>query len=140
MTPKLDEIDGCLATGRGDIKARVERLGKKDVTKTALYRQLLRARRWIDRHLADALDVPTLAKLAAISEHHFNRLFKAAFATTPHKYLRERRLAMSRHLLTRTNKAITEIAVEVGFETPSAFTAAFTKMYGQSPSAWRVKK
>ncbi len=55
-------------------------------------RRLLRARDAMDRTYAGVLDVPTLARIAHVSEAHFIRTFKATFGETPHRYLQRRRV------------------------------------------------
>ena len=55
-------------------------------------RRLLRARDAMDRRFAEPLDVPTLARIALVSEAHFIRTFRAAFGETPNRYLQRRRV------------------------------------------------
>src|SRR5215204_334338 len=61
-------------------------------------RRLLRARDAMDRRYAEPLDVPTLARIALVSEAHFIRTFRATFGETPNRYLQRRRVerAMAR--------------------------------------------
>lgn len=54
-------------------------------------RRLLRARDAMDRSYAEPLDVPTLARIAHVSEAHFIRTFRATFGETPNRYLQRRR-------------------------------------------------
>ena len=54
-------------------------------------RRMLRARDAMDRAYAEPLDVPALARIAQVSEAHFNRTFRATFGETPHRYLQRRR-------------------------------------------------
>ena len=58
-------------------------------------RRLLRARDAIDRSYADPLDIPTLARIALVSEAHFIRTFKATFGESPHRYLQRRRVELT---------------------------------------------
>src|SRR5205823_5861342 len=55
-------------------------------------RRLLRARDEMDRSYASPLDVPTLARIACVSEAHFIRTFRDAFGETPNRYLQRRRV------------------------------------------------
>ena len=59
-------------------------------------RRMLRARDAIDRDYAKPLDVPTLARIAHVSEAHFIRTFRATFGETPHRYLQRRRVERAR--------------------------------------------
>ena len=53
-------------------------------------RRLLRARDAMDRTYAQPLDIPSLARIAYVSEAHFIRIFHATFGETPHRYLQRR--------------------------------------------------
>jgi AraC-like DNA-binding protein len=97
---------------------------------------LLRAKDVIDRRYAEALDVPTLARQAYASEAHFARSFKRAFGETPHRYLTRRRIERAQELLRGTDRALTDVALAVGFDTPSSFSRAFRQITGEPPSAY----
>ena len=54
-------------------------------------------------------------------------------------YLRRRRLAFALRDVRDTDAGILDIAVQYGFSSNEAFTHAFKKAYGVSPSAYREK-
>src|SRR6202035_2604510 len=62
-------------------------------------RRLLRARDAMDLTYGRPLDIPTLARIAFVSEAHFIRAFRAAFGETPHRYLQRRRVERALYLL-----------------------------------------
>ena len=76
---------------------------------------MLRARDTMDRDFALPLDVASLAAVAAVSEAHFIRSFKATFGETPHRYLQRRRIERAMYLLRTTDRSVTDICMEVGF-------------------------
>src|SRR6266581_8900140 len=80
-----------------------------------LNRRMLRARDAIDRAYAQALDIPSLAGVAHVSDAHFIRTFRAIFGETPHRYLQRRRVERAMFMLRDTDRNITEICLEVGF-------------------------
>src|ERR671923_1383824 len=100
-------------------------------------RRLLRARDAIDRSYAKPIDIPTLARIACVSEAHFIRTFKATFGETPHRYLQRRRVERSMFLLRETDRAVTEICLEVGFISLGTFSRTFRQIVGESPSGYR---
>ncbi|WP_193604731.1 helix-turn-helix domain-containing protein [Nocardioides dongkuii] len=100
-------------------------------------RRLLRVRDVMDRGYADALDVPTLARLACVSESHFIRTFRAVFGETPHRYLQRRRVERAIWLLRTTDRRVTDICVEVGFTSLGTFSRVFHEIVGESPTAHR---
>jgi AraC-like DNA-binding protein len=101
-------------------------------------RRLLRARDAIDRAYAQALDVPALARIALMSESHFTRSFRAAFGETPHRYLQRRRVERAMFLLRQTDTSVTEISLDVGFNSLGTFSRTFSDIVGRSPSDYRA--
>ena len=102
-----------------------------------LYLLLLRARNLIDRSYAEPLDVPRLAVEACCSEAHFIRSFKRAFGETPHRYLTRRRVERAKDLLRETDWTVTEVCFAVGFASLGSFSATFSELVGEPPSAYR---
>jgi transcriptional regulator GlxA family with amidase domain len=100
-------------------------------------RRLLRARDAMDRTFAAPLDVPSLARIAHVSEAHFIRTFRATFGETPHRYLQRRRVERAAFLLRETDLPVTDICFDVGFNSLGTFSRTFREILGVSPSAYR---
>ena len=100
-------------------------------------RRLLRARDAMDRAYASPLDVPTLARIACVSEAHFIRTFRAAFGETPNRYLQRRRVERAMFLLRTTDRSVTDICMDVGFSSLGTFSRVFRDVVGEPPSAYR---
>src|ERR1700736_3351312 len=100
-------------------------------------RRMLRARDAMDRTYAEPLDVPSLARIACVSEAHFIRTFRATFGETPHRYLQRRRVERSMFLLRETDRNLTDICLDVGFTSLGTFSRTFRDIVGQAPSAYR---
>jgi AraC-like DNA-binding protein len=100
-------------------------------------RRLLRARDAMDRSYAQPLDIPSLAKLAHVSEAHFIRTFRATFGETPHRYLQRRRVERAMFLLGTTDRSVTEICLDVGFASLGTFSRTFRQIVGRSPTEYR---
>jgi AraC-like DNA-binding protein len=101
-----------------------------------VYIHLLRAKNVIDRDYAQPLDVATLAGEAHASTAHFARSFKRAFGETPHKYLVRRRIERAKELLRGTDLSVTEVSLEVGFQSLGSFSTAFRELVGESPGRY----
>ena len=97
-------------------------------------------RDYIHRHYAEPITVDLLAARVGLSPFHFIRAFRAAYGTTPHQYLRERRLARAQELLVTTSLPITEICSRVGFHSLGSFSGLFHKIVGETPAAYRAKR
>ena len=100
-------------------------------------RRLLRARDAMDRAYAEPLDVPTLARIAHVSEAHFIRTFRATFGETPNRYLQRRRVERAMFLLRATDRSVTDICMDVGFSSLGTFSRVFRDVVGEPPSAYR---
>jgi AraC-like DNA-binding protein len=100
-------------------------------------RRLLRARDAMDRTYAEPLDIPTLARIAHVSEAHFIRTFRATFGEPPHRYLQRRRVERAMWLLRATDASVTEICLDVGFTSLGTFSRTFRAIVGETPSAYR---
>jgi AraC-like DNA-binding protein len=101
-------------------------------------RRMLRARDAMDRDWAKPLDIPTLARIAYVSEAHFIRVFRATFGETPHRYLQRRRVERAMFLLRETDRSVTEICFDVGFTSLGTFSRTFADIVGESPTAYRA--
>jgi AraC-like DNA-binding protein len=99
---------------------------------------LRRARDLIDREYASPLDVPTMAAKALMSPAHFSRQFRAAYGETPYGYLMTRRIERAMALL-RAGTSVTDACMAVGSTSLGSFSASFTRIVGESPSAYRSR-
>jgi transcriptional regulator GlxA family with amidase domain len=98
---------------------------------------MLRARDAIDRTYSQPLDVPALARIACVSQAHFIRTFRATFGETPHRYLQRRRVERAMFLLRASRRSVTDVCLDVGFESLGTFSRTFKQIVGQSPAAYR---
>lgn len=100
---------------------------------------LRRARDLMDREYARPLDVPAMARAALMSPAHFSRQFRAAYGETPYGYLMTRRIERAKALLRLGTLSVTEVCVEVGCTSLGSFSARFTALVGETPSAYRAR-
>ncbi|UAL30732.1 helix-turn-helix transcriptional regulator [Nocardioides rotundus] len=101
--------------------------------------RLRQARDRIDRDYAQPLDVPLLAGEAHMSVGHFQRQFKAAFGETPYSWLMTRRVERAMSLLRNTTMPVTEVCMAVGCTSLGSFSARFTELVGETPTAYRAR-
>lgn len=64
----------------------------------------------------------------------FKRDFKKAFATTPQRWLTQKRLELAHYQFVEKKKKPIDVCYEVGFENLSHFSFAFKKQFGYAPS------
>ncbi|HRC63152.1 MAG TPA: helix-turn-helix transcriptional regulator [Dehalococcoidia bacterium] len=102
-------------------------------------RLLRRARDQMDRDYAQPLDVPALARTALMSPAHFSRRFREAYSETPYSYLMTRRIERAKALLRRGDLPVTDVCFAVGCTSLGSFSARFTDLVGETPSAYRAR-
>jgi AraC-like DNA-binding protein len=98
---------------------------------------LRRARDLMDREYARPLDVAALARAALMSQAHFSRQFRATYGETPYGYLMTRRIERAKALLRVGELSVTEVCLEVGCTSLGSFSARFTELVGETPTAYR---
>jgi AraC family transcriptional regulator len=92
---------------------------------------------FMEEHLAEDISLNALADVVRLSPYHFLRSFKRSFGEPPHRYWTGRRIERAKALLGNRRVSITEIAFDVGFSGTSAFSAAFHRIMGQTPTDYR---
>ena len=93
----------------------------------------------MDRAYAEPLDVRAVAAVAHVSSAHFIRSFRAVFGETPHRYLQRRRVERSMFLLRETERSITDICLDVGFNSLGTFSRTFREIVGVPPADYRKR-
>ncbi|MFD1951533.1 helix-turn-helix domain-containing protein [Sphingomonas arantia] len=99
--------------------------------------QVKRVKDYMREHLDQPISLDDLAGLVRLSRFHFCTAFRTATGRTPHDWLVGQRIARARELLGDRDRPVTDIALSVGYETPSAFSACFRKLVGVTPSEFR---
>lgn len=92
----------------------------------------------VQAHLTETYPIEQIAETLHISFHYMCHIFRALTDTTVGAYRNALRISRGRRLLRTTQKKITEIAADCGFENASYFTEVFTRMTGVSPSRYRA--
>jgi len=92
---------------------------------------------YIEEHLAEPISLAMLARLVRLSAFYFCRAFKQSFGMPPHRYHSRRRIEHAKTLLAKSDWSVTRIASMLGFSDTSAFSTAFHKVSGQTPTSYR---
>jgi AraC-like DNA-binding protein len=131
----LDEVGQLFASrfvemvsGRSREPATVTARDRRRAVETAL---------WIDANSHHEVDLEGAASQAGTSPFHFLRLFANVLGVTPHQYLVRSRLKHAARLLADSDRAITDIAYDVGFGDLSNFVRTFHRAAGTSPRRFR---
>jgi AraC family transcriptional regulator len=95
---------------------------------------------YIYDNLEGDVGVNTLADIAGMSPYHFHRIYCELVQETGNATVRRLRLQRAAAELIRTDKTIEAIAQWVGYGSQEAFSRAFVKQLGVSPSEYRKTK
>lgn len=80
--------------------------------------------------------LPLLAQRSGMSRTGFAMKFKKTVGVTPMEYLTRWRMARACDRLVRSDDSIAQIAFSLGYESESAFSAAFKRIKGRSPRSY----
>lgn len=113
--------------------------GKTHAALTAA--QLAIAKEVIAHHLDGELSVERIAQECSLTRSHFSRAFKQATGMAPHAWLLRMRVERAQELLRAVPTiAMAQIAQECGFADQPHLTRVFTRLTGETPSAWRSRQ
>src|SRR4051794_38758462 len=98
----------------------------------------------VDRVIAemhDRLDRPfaldEMARIAFLSPFYFNRVFRQQTGVPPRRFHTALRVESAKRLLMTTDRSVTEICLEVGYQSLGTFTTHFRELVGVSPRELR---
>ena len=100
---------------------------------TTRNRRVLEIMEYLDRNLAEEIDIDRLAEKFFISKFYMMRLFQKETGTTVYTYLTQKRLLKARELMNGGMRA-TESCYACGFRSYSSFTRAYGKFFGTTPT------
>lgn len=112
---------------------------KEQYSKQYKYRQIVKAKLFIEKHFSENIDLNQIAEQAHFSKFHFIRLFKNIYEVTPNQYLTAVRIDKAKSLL-KKNKSIDEICFLVGFDSVSTFKGLFKRETNYTPSDYKKQQ
>ena len=100
---------------------------------------ILKILQYIDEHYTEKITLNDICEYLDISVSHLTRLFKTSTGYTLVEYINNLRIREAGKLLVSTKEAISQIALDTGFESFSYFGKLFSKYYNLSPMKYRRK-
>ncbi|WP_088072721.1 AraC family transcriptional regulator [Gottfriedia luciferensis] len=92
---------------------------------------------YIEANLLENLSIEEISKQANSSVFHFQRTFSILTDIHIAEYIRRRRLTLAANELTTTDSKIIDLALKYGYDSPEAFSKAFRRQHGVTPSEAR---
>lgn len=112
------------------LKKKMESNEKKDI---------LRAKEYIESHYQENLTLEILADVVHMNPYYFSSYFKKNAGENFKDYVNRVRIQRAVSLLVSTDMKTYEIAAQAGFRDVRAFTEAFSRAYGETPSSYRKR-
>ncbi len=101
------------------------------------YTAFARARQSIDERCLGLIDLAPVARAAGVGSAHLSRLFRRYLGESPRSYVARRQMQAAVDLLAGDGASVGEVAETLGFATPFAFSRAFKRVVGRTPSSLR---
>jgi AraC family transcriptional regulator, transcriptional activator of the genes for pyochelin and ferripyochelin receptors len=125
---KLADI--VYANGKRDVPLKIERYEAD---------RIQRAKSILCRNLETPPRLSDLAHAVGTNHCRLNRGFRELYGTTVFGYLRQKRLIEARRLIEAEDASVTEAALNVGYNSISSFSKAFSKYFGMHPTMCRKR-
>lgn len=118
-------------------KARFDTLPSEKINAACI-----KLKNYIDRNYATKISIDDLAELTHLNKYYLIHSFNKYFGSSPINYLCQKRIEITKDLLTNSDLSISEISQSAGFSSQSYFAQCFLKMTGLTPREYRnsVKK
>jgi AraC-like DNA-binding protein len=98
---------------------------------------LIRSRRYLAENFRQSPELRVAASAAGYSPYHYQRLFKELFGETPWEYVSRLRFEEAKRLLCLSSLSVSDVCLNVGYESLASFSIAFSDRYGSPPTEFR---
>lgn len=111
----------------------------KGVMESSEKKDILQAKKYIEDHYQENLTLEILAKQIHMKPYYFSSFFKKHAGENFKDYVSKVRLSHAVSLLLTTDLKTYEVAEQAGFRDARCFTEVFSRMYKETPSAYRKR-
>lgn len=101
---------------------------------------VLRAKELLDHQPGRAWRLADLARMAGVSAHHLVECFTREVGVSPRRYLLSVRVRLAQEMLTGSDTAVTDLALELGFSSSQHFAATFKRLTGETAQGYRGRQ
>ena len=96
--------------------------------------------RYINKNLSSHLSIDTIARDIHINKYYLCHIFKKETGMTISRYITSARISLAKQLLIKTQKSVSDVAIDVGFNNFSHFSTTFSKVVGVTPNVFRKEQ
>ena len=121
-------------------ESEVERLYDDGPIRPEQYARVRQSKVFMEKFYSEKIELDDLAKAAFMSRFHYVRTFQRMYGLTPRTYLRDLRISKAKRLI-RQGLSITQVCLDIGYESLPTFSSVFKKCTGYTPKAYyRLQK
>ena len=95
------------------------------------------AKNYIENHFTEKISRTDVAAHVALNENYLSRLFHAETGLSISDYILQKRMTLAKKLLVQTQKSISDIGVEIGYDATAYFIRVFKREVGKTPKEYR---
>jgi AraC-like DNA-binding protein/CheY-like chemotaxis protein len=92
---------------------------------------------YINANIHDKIDIHDLSKMTKWSHQHFIKNFTKFIHQTPYQYILKKKIEKAKALITDEKVLLTNVSLELGFNSYSNFCNAFKKETGKTPENYK---
>lgn len=108
-----------------------------ETTRKRYEARILKVQIFIQSYLDEDLALERLAEVGGYSPYHFHRIFRGIVGESADDYVRRLRLERAAQSLRYRRRSVLNIALDAGYGSHEAFTRAFSRMFGVTPSEYQ---
>ncbi|WP_066714490.1 helix-turn-helix domain-containing protein [Clostridium sp. Marseille-P299] len=92
---------------------------------------------WVEENIKDNPTLEQMSEFVGYSSYYCSSKFHEYVGSTFKEYIVKRKLCLAAHEIKQTKRRILDVAMDYGFSSQEAFTRAFVKTIGCTPSQYR---
>jgi AraC-like DNA-binding protein len=101
-----------------------------------LVKEVRQSKSFMEKYLSGEIEVAKMASTAFMSKFHYTRIFKKVYGLSPRQYLKDLRINKAKELL-KQGLNVTQVCMDVGYDSVPTFCNIFKKATGYSPGEYR---
>ncbi len=94
-------------------------------------------KKYIEEHLTERISRAQVAEHVALNENYLSRLFHQEMGLSISDYILQKRIVLAKKLLVQTDRSVSEIGNEVGYDATAYFIRLFKREVGKTPKEYR---
>lgn len=126
-----------LETLSEDLKKAGERIDSEGKFTNTAFMKLIK---YVNENYRNDISLSSAAQVLYMNPNYISQMFKKGTGITFVHYITQKRLEDAKELLITTQKPLTDIAIEVGFNDYFHFIKTFKRFAGMTPSQYRIQK